>query len=204
MPIVLVELPAADSSIDVTVHPSRDTGLIEEHLVYYCSKFDPLPAIGVEIDGARIIVKHGHSYVTVARLLGRERLRAVVLSPPSRPDVAAFLQRPDVKRLDVDEIRAREDADPTPKHWHVFFFTRPLSPEEKSDFDERVGRLFDRWQGGGAVRVTHDDARALAEFQAKTPVTDHAWARENLGTFSEFSRTRVPIASFAGRRFPTQ
>lgn len=201
MSIVLVELSVADS-LDLSAHPNRDTALIPEHFVYYCSKFDPLPAIGIEIDGSRIIVKHGHSYVTAARSLGRPRLRAVVSSPAARADVAAFLQRPDVKRLNVDEIRAREDADPIPQNWHVFFFARPLSAAEKSDFDERVGRLFDRWQQGGAIRVHHDDARALAEFEAKTPVTDHAWARDNLASFSEFNRTRAPIVSYAGRRFP--
>jgi len=202
MTIVLVELPVADSRINLSTHPCRDTGWIQEHLEYYCSKFDPLPAIGIEIDGSRINVRHGHAYVTAARTLGRQRMRAVVLSPPDRADVDGFLNRPDVKRLNVDEIRAREEADRTPRNWHVFFFDRPLSADEKGDFDQRVGTLFDPWQQGDAIRVHHDDARALAEFEANTPITDHGWARENLASFREFSHTRAPIVSYAGRRFP--
>ena len=201
MSILLVQIPMTVPFIDARF-PDRDDSQILEHLIYYCSKFEPLPAIGIDVKGASATVVRGHKYLIAARTLGRAEIQAVIMSPPSSPDVKAFLARKDVRRLDWEEIKAAEAADRTPLGWHVFFFERSLSEEEKRDLEGRVARLFASVEGGATIRVHHDDERKLAEFKARIPVTDHAWATEHLATFTEFSRDRVKIVSFQGRRFP--
>jgi hypothetical protein len=200
MPILLVQIPTAVPSMNVRF-PDRDDSQILEHLVYYCSKFDPLPVIEIKVEGASAIVVRRHKYLVAARTLGRAQIRAAITSPPSSPEVRAFLARKDVRRLDWEAIKAAEDADRTPHGWHVFFFERSLSAEEKRDLEGRVARLFASVEGGAAIRMHHDDERKLAEFEAHVPVTDHAWVTEHLATFTEFSRGRVRIVSFQGREF---
>jgi hypothetical protein len=131
-------------------------------------------------------------------MLGRPRIRAVVASPASARDVKRFLSRADVTALDWEAIKAREAQDLNPKGWHVLFFGRPLSSEEKRVFDDEVRTLF----ANPTVDVLHDDSGPAAEFEARVPVTDEAWFGAHLGVFTRFHRTHVPIVSFQGSRFP--
>lgn len=82
-----------------------------------------------------------------------------------------------------------------PESWHVYFFARPLTVEDKVAFDALVANVF-----SAAVRVVHDDSGPVAEFRAKTP-TDEPWFRKNLAAFTTFSGERVPIVSYQGTRF---
>jgi hypothetical protein len=202
MPILLVQIPTNVPSFDESRYPDREDSLILDHLVQYCRKFDPLPAITIKVEGASAIVVHGHKYLVVARILERRQIRAVITSPPSSPEVLAFLAREDVVRLNWEEIRASEDAVLTLRAWHVFFFERSLSMGDRKDFESRVARLFAGVLEGATVQVHYDDVRRMAEFEVPTPVTDEAWAAESLATLSAFSRERVPILSYQGRRFP--
>lgn len=195
--ILLVQLPVAAVSIDETISPDRDDSLILEHLVRYCAKFDPLPAItiAIERDAARVI--RGHKYLIVARMLGRATIRAVVASPPSSVDVKQFTARRDVTVLDWEAIKAKEGEDRNPSGWHVFFFERPLSIEEKRTFERATRELF----ADPTIDVLHDDSGPVAEFEARTPVTDTDWAARHLEVFRRYDREQVRIVSFQGRRF---
>lgn len=197
MSILLVDVALATVAVDEAKFPDRDGSHILEHLVRYCGKFDPLPAITVSLERGTATVMRGHKYLIAARVLGRSTIRAVVVSQPSSEEVKSFLAREDVKVLDWQAIKAEEDQELNPKGWHVFFFARPLSREEKLAFDAQVQALFSE----GAVHVTHDDSGPVAEFEANTPVTDAAWAAKHLHAFTSFSRERVPIISYQGRRF---
>lgn len=199
MAILLVQIPVGAVSIDETRLPDRDESQILEHLVHYCGKFDPLPAITVVIEGTTATVVRGHKYLLAARALGRPSVRAVVASPPSSAEVKPFLSGSGVMVLDWEAIKAKEEQDLTPMGWHVFFFGRSLSNEEKRAFDEGVGALFsDR----NSIHVLHDDSGPLAEFEAPTPVTDPEWMAKHLAVFTRFARQHAPIVSYQGRRFP--
>jgi hypothetical protein len=52
------------------------------------------------------------------------------------------------------------------------------------------------------VRVEHDDRGPAAELEAPTPVDDSAWATRHPAVFAAFSRERIWIVSFQGRRVP--
>jgi hypothetical protein len=197
--ILIARIPVTAVGIDQVRYPDRDQSHIFDHLVRYCAKFDPLPAVTVVVEGASATVIRGHKYLQAALALGRPTVRAVIASPPSGGAVRAFLARVDVVLLDWDRIKAEEELERTPIGWHVFFFERSLSSAEKADFDDLVGALFagvDR-----DILVAHDDTGPAAEFQARTPVTDEVWARRHLDAFSTFSRDRARIVSYQGRRF---
>lgn len=197
VPILLVQLPVAAVSIDEAKFPDRDESHFLEHLVRYCEKFEPLPAITVAVEGNKVKVIRGHKYLVAARMLGRPTIRAVIASPSASDEVKTFLARGDVTTLDWEAIKAKEDQEPNPRGWHVFFFARSLSSEEKLDFNQRVWTLFsDR-----TISVVHDDVGPVAEFEAYTPVTDAAFAARHLETFKLFSNERVAIVSYQGRRF---
>ncbi len=198
MTILLVQIPIAAVSMDESIFPDRDDSYILEHLLQYCGKFEPLPAISIEVEGSNTRVIRGHQYLTVARMLGRQTIRAIVMSPPSSVDVKHLIARADVTVLDWEEIRAREAEERNPKGWHVYFFEHPLSADEKRTFDEVVWKLF----SDKNIQMHHDDVRAMAEFEAHTPVTDEGWRGMSLAAFSRFDREQVPIVSYQGRRFP--
>jgi hypothetical protein len=82
----------------------------------------------------------------------------------------------------------------------VYFFERPLSAAEEQSFNRVVWDVF----GNRDIEIHHDGAGPVAEFEADTPVGDHAWATRNLQGFSSFAREHVPIVSFLGRRWPGQ
>jgi len=195
--ILLLQVPVVAVSIDEARSPDRDHTQILEHLVRYCSKFDPLPAITIAIEGRTSRVLRGHKYVLAARALGKPIIRAVVTGTPTSGEVASFVASTGAKILDWEAIKAAEERETVTKAWHIFFFERSLSSEEKAAFDTVVASLF----SDGAVRVTYDDEGPLAEFEAMTPVADAAWAARHLDAFAGYSRERVPIVSYQGRRF---
>ena len=189
-----VELPVSAIEIDENRFPDPDPDQILEHLIRYCARFDPLLPISIAVDGPRATVVQGHKILLAARALARATIRAVVLPP--HPGLEAFLARPDVLRLGRDRHATEEDdtAD-----WHVFFFARPLTRDEKADFDARVVGLFaaiDRHVG-----IRHDDAGPAVEVEALTP-SDPEWVARHREVFAAFSRDRVRIVSFQGRRVP--
>jgi len=168
-------------------------------LVQYCGKFEPLPAITVAIERNTATVVRGHKYLLAARELGRPSVRAVVASPPSSAEVKRFLSSSGATVLDWEAIKAEEEHDRRPTGWHVFFFGRPLSDEEKLAFDDGVGSVFAE---STSLHVQHDDSGPLAEFEAPTPVTDLEWMAKHLAVFTRFARQHAPIVSYQGRRFP--
>lgn len=197
MAIQLLEVSVASVTVDDTRAPDHDTSQVFDHLLRYCSKFDPLPAITIRIEGGAATVVRGHKYLLAARSLGRRVIRAVVAGAPTPEHVNSLVASADAKILDWEEIKAAEAREPIPLGWHVFFFARPLAREEKAAFDAVVTSLF----SDACIRVTHDDAGPLAEFEARTPVTDTAWAARHLDAFTAFSRNRVAIVTYQGRRF---
>ncbi|WP_394847658.1 hypothetical protein LZC95_09365 [Pendulispora brunnea] len=196
MPILLVELPVDVPVLDEPKCPDPDDKFIFDHLVRYCATFDPLPAITVRVDGDVAIVSRGHKYLRAARALGRSTVRAVIASAPTNSNVRAFLVREDVRTLDWDTLRRKEEEEANPKGWHVLFFERPLSDLEREDLEERVGALF----GVGEVQILYDDAGPCAEFEAITPILDPEWAAKYLAALLSFSRDRVRILSYQGQR----
>ncbi len=100
MGMLLVQVPVSAVSIDEERFPDRDTVHILEHLVHYCAKFDPLPAITVVVEDGKVQVIRGHKYLAAARALARSTIRAVVASPPSSEAVKEFLACKDVTVLD--------------------------------------------------------------------------------------------------------
>jgi hypothetical protein len=197
--ILLVEIPVSAASIDERLSPVRDEYILE-HLVHVCAKGELLPALSIVIEGDAARVTRNHTYLLVARMLGRSTIRAIVASPPSSVDVKRFLARPDVIVLDAEAIMAKEDEDRYPKAWHVYFFERSLSLAEKRAFDEAVWERFEVFDGR-TIRVHHDDAGPLAEFETRTPTSTEALHDLRFDTIGRFDREHVRIVSYQGRRF---
>ena len=194
-----LSFPLPRSSIDEARFPDRNPSQILEHLVRYFEKCDQLPAVTIAIEGDAATIVRGHKYLIAAGMVGRTELRAVIASPPpSSDEVKRFLSRPGVTVLDWEGLKAAEEEDLTPRGWHVFFFSRPRSSEQRRTFDAEARALF----SDATLAVLHDDSGPVAEFEAPTPVTDHTWATTNLDAFMRFARLHVPIVSFQGTLFP--
>lgn len=197
MSIVLLDVPLAALPVEDARAFEVEDGFVYAHLRRYCSKFEPLPAITVSIDDESVKLLRGFKYLLVAKDLGRPTVRAVVGGRSTPAAVARFVARSGSKVLDWHAIRAAEERDLTPVGWHVVYFARPLAPEEKAVFESVVAGFL----GAQVVRVVYDDSGPLAEFEAKTPVSDAAWIARTLGALAEFSRDCVSIVSYQGRRF---
>ncbi|MBK8254386.1 MAG: hypothetical protein IPK82_17170 [Polyangiaceae bacterium] len=197
MTIQLLEVPVVTVSVDESRWPDRDETLIFEHLLRYCSKFDPLPAITIAFEDSSAVIVRGHKYLFAAKALGRGVIRAVVTGNPRKLELEKFLAHCGAKILDWDAIKQAEERQPVITGWHVFFFAQPLSSDEKAAFDAVVASSF----VNEGVRVTHDDAGPFAEFQAATPATDSLWMASYFNALMAFSRERAAIVSYQGRRF---
>ncbi len=196
MAILLIEISVDEVVVDAE-SPDRDQSQILEHLVRYCSKFAPLPAITVTIEGTVAKVVRGHNYLLVSKRLNRPTIRAVVAGSPGAATFQELVTRSNAKVLDWPAIEAEEAREPIARCWHVFYFVRPLTPGERRTFAEVVNALF----VGQSIQVAYDGEAPIAEFEAMTPVTDHGWAVRNLEVFASFSREHVRIVSYQGRRF---
>jgi hypothetical protein len=71
-----------------------------------------------------------------------------VIQPSSaRDSVMNLMRRSDVEKLDWDEIDTLERATPVVDQWHVFYFERPVTNDEKLRFDHEVAGFFERSSG---------------------------------------------------------
>jgi hypothetical protein len=200
VPPEVVTIPVSVIALDTKQVAERDTSFVLAHLTRYFSKFDPLPMIGVRIDGAALLVTRNPEYVEAARALGRPRIRALVESHASPEDLERFLARSDVERLDWKVLLAEMDAaDPSPMAWHVVYFERPLSVEEKQAFDREVALV--GTADAMTAHVHHDDAGPVAELEAVTHVHDRRWVNELGYRLNQFSRNHVRIVSYQGRKY---
>lgn len=196
MAILLIEISVDEVVVDAE-SPDRDQSQILDHLVRYCSKFAPLPAVAITIEGTVARVVRGHNYLLVSKRLNRPTIRAVVAGSPGAAIFQELVTRTNAKVLDWPAIEAEEAREPIARCWHVFYFVRPLTPSERRTFAEVVEALF----VGQSIHVAYDGEAPIAEFEAMTPVTDHGWAARHLEVFSSFSREHVRIVSYQGRRF---
>jgi hypothetical protein len=196
MPITLIQVPLELLSV---IDPPKPTAhrYVIEHLVRYCRHSDPLPAVTVTVTSDGMLVTRGQQYVEVARLLDRPHLMAIVSSDSSPDAVEAAMAKPGVALLDWKAMQAADDANPIPLGWHVFYFAHPLAPLDKARFNRVVAQLFSPQE----IHVLHDDSGPAAEFEARTPVTDHAWARCSLDAYLRFTHESVRIVSYQGARF---
>ena len=180
-------------------------GYIYDHLLYYCSKFSPLPAIEVDVDRDGIRAARRRIYLKIAKDLERPTIRAVISSRSNEEAVNARAERGDIKLLDYDEVRSGEP--PFVNGWHVFFFENDLDDRQLADFQGLVRATFE------PCSVRSDDkqesltafaylsSKRCVEFQALTPVENHAFGTELRTRLFEFDSKVSRILSYQGSQF---
>lgn len=205
MTIEVIEVLLADLVVPPSVARYSDR-YVYEHLKRYCSKFRPLPSVGVTSDGAHLSLTSRYEYVAIAREFGEDRIRAVLqgatFSELERQGV------PGVLRLVPNEELDRELQDELILGWHVLFFKTTLDHEIVTQIEARF-RAFLKQSLPGAL-PGGDDAEILTNFDATgpcfeirfpTPVTDHAWAQAYLAFLTSISMELAPIATYQGAWF---
>jgi hypothetical protein len=197
---IFVEVPLERLTIDEKVSPDSDTSCVLEHLTYYCSKFEPLPAVTISVDQGDGLVTRGHKYLQAARALGRPSMRAVIKAASSERAVNEFLSRPGVRSLGPQAASSFEATDARPLSWHVIYFRHALEAEEVWALERSLASSFEESQSG-AFKVTYDPGQWRAEFQARTPVGDQDWANAYLAVLLDFHHRCAPIATWQGRKF---
>jgi hypothetical protein len=209
MAIQLIELPPKRVRFDEARFPDRDDSWVFEHLRHYLSLLDLLPAISVHVDEEGPLVTRGHKYLRIAQELDRRTIRAQIEPSSEAGAVAKLLSQPDVEELDWEAIDAGEQATPVVDQWHVFFFERPLSSDEKARFDREIAGFFTSLDhlssaAGEDVsipRVEHDDQTRRAQFVARVHVGDESWYARYLAAVRRFSSEAARVVSFQGTRF---
>lgn len=204
MTIEIIEVSLADLIIPAAV-AQLDGDYVYEHLKRYCSKFRPLPAVGVTSNGTRLVLTCRYQYVAIARELGEDRIRAlledVTFSDLKRQGVPGVLRL--VPKAELD----REIRDDIIPGWHVLFFKTTPDHEIVTQIEARfrtfLKRSLPEALGGGdeEIRANFDAAGPCFEIRFPTPVTDHAWAQAYLAFLVSISRDLAPIATFQGARF---
>lgn len=205
MSLTLIEV----SPTAVNRQPGAATGdgFVYEHLRYYCSKFEPLPAITIRLKNLKAEVVSGGEYLEIARDLGRPAIRAIVLGTYSEADLSQFIQQGGGRLLDWEQIDRADQTEPIVSAWHVFFFDRALQAVERAEFERSVAGFFmqlaqqRRDQSGIVGNVSFDAKKARAEFEAITPVGDESWYSAFFAVCRRFSTSFVRIVSYQGRRF---
>jgi hypothetical protein len=188
-------------------YPDHDDRQIYEHLMYFCSKFFPLPAIDVRLVGERLVVIRGHKYLWAAQQLSYPWLRAVYKS--DKPDPQAMLEElPPGIRITPREVLEQENATILARDYHVFFFDAPLTPEEQELFLSNIAGFFERLE---TPLIPQSEKRLFrwsfpfdghcGEFEALIPVGDPSWLNAYLETCRKFSREVKRIVSFQGACF---
>lgn len=205
MTIEVIEVSLAD----LVIPPSAaqfDDNYVYEHLKRYCSKFRPLPAVGVTSDGAHLVLTCRYQYVAIARQLGEDQIRAmlegVTFSDLKRQGVPGVLRL--VPQAELD----REIRDDIISGWHVLFFKTTPDREIVTQIEARF-RVFLKQslpealcRGGDAeIPANFDATGPCFEIRFPTPVTDHAWAQAYLAFLISISRNLAPIATYQGARF---
>jgi hypothetical protein len=128
--------------VDESVHPDSDESYIYEHLMYYCSKFDPLPAATVTLRNGLPVVIQGHKYVQSGSALGRQSVRVIITGDVSKEDMRSFLQIEGVKTLDWQSLLREERETSVLDAVHVVFFDEQLSSDQNRLFEEKISGFF--------------------------------------------------------------
>jgi hypothetical protein len=207
---VLIELNVDEISVDETIFPNEmKESFIYEHLMYYCSKFYPTPAILIKLCNELTYVVRGHQYLSIAKDLKYSSIRAIIDKSSTEESIKAFLRKPSVIQLDWETARKEEYDTLITFNWYICFFERPLTEREKGIFEEQiVGFLKQLSLPSFAKRVderikdlSYPFSGLCAEFQAFVPVADERWYGHFRSVMIKFHLEYVPIVSFQGWKF---
>ena len=206
MSFQFIEVATASVYLDPKLIESENDGFVYEHLKHYLSKSTRLPAITVKSAGGKLVSVGRHKYLSIARELGHERIRAVLQNETFEELVAkgvpGLLSVVPKEKLD-DEQRADVITS-----WHIFFFKGQPSPEIASEIEARFrGFLSEslptilRGRFQMLIESHFDVSGPCLEIRFPTPVSDQAWASSYHAFISSISNEVLPIETYQGRRF---
>lgn len=197
MSLLVVIVPA--EILEIVDETPTDRSYAYEDLLYLHSKSEQLPAASIRVVQGQAVVFRGAIFVRVARGL-QKPIRAVLDEEGSDSSLHTFLERADVRKLDIREI---ESEYPVARVWHVFRFERALTEAETSLFVDQICSPFDSL--GTAMEpissLTFDEKNCRAEFLAITPLDAPRLYRDLLSRCTRFSDQHVRIVTYQGRRF---
>jgi hypothetical protein len=156
-----------------------------------------------------VFVTRGHLYLTLAKELGYDRIRAVIDKASPREIVSSFLENPSISQLDWDVVKLENIDDFLEYVWLVFFFANPLTSQEKIVFENQVVEFYRQIKIPDGAEEADERIKDLnypylgrcAEFQAYLPIEDERWYAKSKAVLVDFHKQYAPIVSFQGRRF---
>jgi hypothetical protein len=205
MSFQFIEVSPADVRLDRS-EVERDDGFVYSHLKRYCSKFTPLPAITVKVNEGRLVAVRGHKYLSIARELGHDRIRAVLQGTTFKE-----LRKQGVRglvSLISNNLLDEEQRTDVVTGWHIFFFKSKPPPEIAAEIEARFKRFLSESlqsalrEGVQVLIESHFDLSGpCLEIRFPTPVINQAWASSYHAFISSVSNDVLPIESYQGRRF---
>lgn len=205
----LLSVPVARLTMDTDAPGDESPGYVYEHLRFYCSLIETLPAVKVTVDGGgRAVVSGRRVYARIASDLGRPAIRAVVDAASEPAGIARLLQDPGVEQLSWAEIDAAERMQRVAWMWQVFYFARPLAGAELRAFQDDVVGVFaqvrdlfpEAAEMGTVDQLTTGEEGRRVSFRAVQPTGDQAWMRDYVAAIRRFSAEVVAVVSFQGRK----
>lgn len=210
MSILLVELDPNEVSVDEALFPNKEkNSFVYEHLRHYCSKIYPLPTITLKLINEIAFVVRGHYYLSIARELGHQQIRAVIDSSSPCEYIQTFLHKNFVTQLNWEVEKRANSNELVGYVWYVLFFAKSLNQEEKDFFEAQVVSFFREIKlpdlpeppKQKITDLNYPYAGKCAEFQAYLPITDERWYASSRAALIGFHSKSVPIVSFQGRKF---
>jgi hypothetical protein len=179
-------------------HEKKD-GFIYEHLKYYCSFFESLPAVTAVVEDNRLWVSRGLLYLQIAKELARTSIRVAVINSK---DGISFdgMQR----RIEREELES-EMNDSIVEAWHVFFLQRKISDQDRAEickyFDDFLDKSFIDipWVGSKKIKEWKNNQEMTAiALRFQTPVENYEWASKFRRAL-EFLPNELKVISYQGR-----
>jgi hypothetical protein len=195
----IIEAPVGLVEVDGQRFSANDESGVFEHLVYYLSHCEELPAITVGLEDGKLKLRGRHKYLRAAQRLGRERI-CMVVSGACPQEFARLVEQPGVTRLSWEEIDRQERPRPLSDRWHVFYFGGPLEEHVVARFRDDVVDCFFTF-GEGARCFAWNPAEGSIEFVAQTPHEHRDWSSKLRGALLAFHAEVLAIDSYQGSRF---
>jgi hypothetical protein len=211
MSLMLLEVDPAEILVDERrFQPDlMESAIVYEHLLYCCSKSSLLPTIFIQIEIDAAFVIRGQWFLSIARDLNANRIRAIVDHKSDNEAVKRFLRRPSVTQIEWEKARKIEAESPAVEYrWLVFFFEKPLTEAERRAFESQICGFYSSLKVPAQFHTENERIKNLsytfdglcAEFQGLAPFGDESWYPASRAALEKFHREVVPVVSFQGYR----
>ena len=187
--------------------PDRDDDkFVYSHLLRCCEKYsEQLAAITIKEVNGSFVVTRGHTYLRIAKELGRDKVRAVLIGE-GNDDFEVVKEHPELEVV-PKEVLESESNIIGQEIWHVLFVEKDLDAQKADDFVQEfvskveMSLLEHNCESTQVTKANYFSEGPGFEFYFWTPSVNIPWANEYHRILNDLSTTYVRIVTYQGRLF---